>query len=78
MSMSRCSSMRVHRVGPGRIGGGRQDVGKPRHLDDVRRMAAARAFGVEGMDGAALEGGDRVLDEAGFVERIGVDHHLTS
>ncbi len=39
-------------------------------------MAAAGAFGVEGVDGAALEGGDGVLDEAGFVQRVGVDHHL--
>ena len=39
-------------------------------------MAAARALGVEGVDGAALERLDRVLDEARFVERIGVDHHL--
>jgi hypothetical protein len=39
-------------------------------------MAAARAFGVEGVDGAALEGLHRVLDEAGFVQRVGVDHHL--
>ena len=36
-------------------------------------MAAAGAFGVKGVDIAALEGGDRVLDEAGFVERVGVD-----
>ncbi len=39
-------------------------------------MAAAGALGVEGVDGAALEGGDGVLDEAGFVQRVGVDHHL--
>src|SRR6185295_12818841 len=45
-------------------------------LDDVRRMAAAGALGVEGVDGAALEGGDGVLDEAGFVQSVGVDHDL--
>ena len=39
-------------------------------------MAAARAFGVEGVDGASLERGDRVLDEAEFVERVGVDRDL--
>ena len=33
-------------------------------------------FRVEGVDRAALEGGDRVLDEAGLVQRVGVDHHL--
>src|SRR6202011_1651039 len=39
-------------------------------------MAAAGAFGMEGMDGAALERGDGVLDEARLIERVGVDHHL--
>ena len=39
-------------------------------------MAAARALGVEGGDGAALEGGARGLDEAQFVQRVGVDRHL--
>ena len=39
-------------------------------------MAAARALRVEGVDGAALEGLDRVFHKAGFVERIRVDHHL--
>ena len=42
----------------------RQHVRLAAHLDDVGRVAAARALGVEGVDGAALEGGDRVLDEA--------------
>ena len=49
---------------------------KPGDLDDVRRVAAAGAFGVEGVNGAALECLYRVLDETGFVERVGVDHHL--
>ncbi len=39
-------------------------------------MAAARAFGVEGRNRAALEGCDRVLDEARFVQRVGVDRDL--
>ena len=39
-------------------------------------MPAARALGVEGVDGAALEGGDGVFDEAALIERVGVDHHL--
>ncbi len=38
-------------------------------------MAAARALGVEGVDGAALERGDGVLHEAALVQRVGVDHH---
>ena len=66
----------VDRVGPRRVGRRRQHVRQARHLDDVGRMAAAGALGVEGVDGAALEGGDGVLDEAGLVQRVGVDRHL--
>src|SRR5216684_2864484 len=36
-------------------------------------MAATGAFGVKGMDVAALERGDGVLNKAGFVERVAVD-----
>ena len=54
----------VDRVGPRRVGRGREHVRQARNLDDVRRVAAAGALGVEGVDGAALEGGDGVLDEA--------------
>jgi len=39
-------------------------------------VPAARAFGVKGVDGAALEGGHRVFDKARLVERVGVDGHL--
>ncbi len=53
-----------------------QHVGLAHHLHDVGRMAAARAFGVEGVDGAALEGGEGVFDKARFVERVGVDGDL--
>jgi hypothetical protein len=66
----------VLRVGPGRVRGGGQHVREARDLDDVRRVAAARALRVEGVDGAAAEGRDGVLDEARFVQRVGVDHHL--
>ncbi len=76
MSMSRCSSSVLRREGPRRVGRRRQHVGQARDLDDVGRMPAARALGVEGVDGAALERRDRVLDEAAFVQRVGVDHHL--
>jgi hypothetical protein len=61
----------------GRVGlveDGRRSTG--RDLDDIGRMAAAGAFGVEGVDGAALEGADGVLDEAALVQRVGVEHHL--
>ena len=39
-------------------------------------MSAAGAFGVVGMDRAAVHGGDRILDVSALVERIGVDGHL--
>ena len=39
-------------------------------------MAATSAFGMEGVDRAAFEGGDRVLNEAGLVQRVGMDHYL--
>ena len=55
---------RVARERPRRVGRGRQHVRQARDLDDVGRMAAAGALGVEGVDGAALERLDRVLDEA--------------
>ena len=58
---------RVLRIGPRRVGGRGQHVGEARNLHDVGRVTAARALGVEGVDGAALEGLDRVLDKARFV-----------
>jgi hypothetical protein len=67
---------RVHRVRARRIRRRRQDVGLAHRLDDVGRMAAAGAFGVIGVDRAALERGQRVLEEPGFVQRVGVDRHL--
>ena len=50
--------------------------GSPQARDDVGRVAAAGALGVVGVDGAALERGDRVLDEARLVQRVGVDRDL--
>lgn len=44
--------------------------------NDIRGVAAARSFGVVGVDGAALEGGNGLLDEAGLVEGVGVDAAL--
>src|SRR5690606_27874680 len=64
------------RVGPRRVGGGGQDVGQRAGLDDVRRMATAGTFGVIGVDGAAGEGGNRIVDEAALVERVGVNGDL--
>ena len=67
---------RVHRVGPRRVCAGRDHIAQARQLDNVWRMAAARALGMEGMDRTILEGGNRVLDKAGLVQRVGMDHHL--
>ena len=39
-------------------------------------MAAAGAFGVEGVDGAPFNRRDRVFHEAGFIQGVGVDAHL--
>ncbi len=66
----------VDRVGAGGVGGGGQHVGQAGDLDNVGRVAAASAFGVESVDGAALEGFDRGFNEAGFVQRVGVDGDL--
>ena len=53
-----------------------QEVVFAHHFQNVGRMAAARAFGVEGAQAAAFGGGDGVLHKAGFVERVGVDGDL--
>ncbi len=67
---------RVARVGPGRVRAAGEDVGVRDDGDDVGRVPAAGAFGVVGVDGALLEGRDGLLDEAGFVQRVGVDEAL--
>ncbi|MCY1172032.1 hypothetical protein D3C87_1825120 [compost metagenome] len=39
-------------------------------------MTATGTFGVIGVNGAALEGGEGGFDETGLVEGVGVDRHL--
>ncbi len=39
-------------------------------------MPTASAFGMEGVDRAALESGERRFDETRLVERVGMDRHL--
>src|SRR3546814_2193708 len=67
---------RIHGIRHGRVGGRRQHIGEPGHLDDVRRMAATGAFGMEGVDGAVPERRDRILDKAAFIQRVGMDGDL--
>ena len=57
----------VDGVGPGRIGGGGQDIRLAHSGDNVRRMAPARAFSVEGVDGTVFECRQRVFQKPGFV-----------
>jgi hypothetical protein len=52
---------RIDGVGPGRIGRRRQHIALAHCGDDVRRMAAARALGVESMYRAVFECSQRVL-----------------
>src|SRR5262249_26009513 len=57
-------------------GGGGEHICEARDLDDVGRVPSARALRMESMDGAPLDGADRVLDKAALIQRVGVDHHL--
>ncbi len=66
----------VHRVGIGGIGRGRQAVRDAGDANDVGRMAAAGSFRVIHVDRAPGDGGEGILDEAGLVERVGVELHL--
>ena len=65
----------VDRVGVGRVGRRRQAVRLAVAADDVRRVAAAGAFRVVHVDGAARDRRHRVLVEAGLVQRVGVNLH---
>ena len=76
ISMSRCSSMVLTVNGiVGLVEDGRQ-LASPHDPDDVGGVPASRALGVIRVDRPALERPDRVLDEAGLVERVGVDRDL--
>ena len=58
ISISRCSSTVF--IVKGRVGlvDDGQDIGLAADLDDIRRVAAAGAFSMEGVNGAPLEGGN--------------------
>ncbi len=66
---------RVLAAGQCRIGRAWQDVILAHHFQQIRRVTAACAFAVIGVDGAPVEGCDGVLDIAGFVQRIRMDGH---
>ena len=76
ISMSRCSSRvlrvygRVGLVDDGRTFGVRGDP------DDVRRVPAPGPLGVVRVDRPAADRGERRLEVAGLVQRVGVDRHL--
>ena len=67
---------RIHREGAGGVGRRRQHVRLAANLQDVRGVAAAGTLGVEGVDGAAAKGRDRVFDEPRLVECVGVNGYL--
>ena len=67
---------RVARVGPGGIGAAGQHIGFTANADDVGGMAAASAFGVEGVNRAAFDGGDGVFHKPRLIEGVGVDADL--
>ena len=67
---------RVDRERPRRVRRAREHVRLAADADDVRRVAAAGALGVVRVDRAALERGDRVVDVARLVQRVGVDRDL--
>ena len=54
------------------IGRRRQDVRVFDDRYDIWSVAASSSFSMIGMNGSVLESGNRGLDEAGFIEGIGV------
>ncbi len=67
---------RVPRERHRRVRGRRQHVGFAAETDDVGRVAAAGAFGVIGVNRAPVDRRNRVFDESGFVQRVGVNRDL--
>ena len=46
--------------------------------DDIRRMTAARAFGVKSMNGAIANRRQRIFHETGLIERVAVQRDRMS
>src|SRR5262245_36631717 len=53
-----------------------EDVGFAAETNDVGRVAAAGTFSVIRVNRAAVDCGNRVFDEARFVQRVGVNGYL--
>jgi hypothetical protein len=66
----------IHGKGPRRVRRAGQNIGLSSNFDDVWSMAASRAFCVKGMNRAAIDRRNRVLDKTLFVEGIGVNRGL--
>ncbi|MNE51968.1 hypothetical protein D3C80_1466220 [compost metagenome] len=66
----------VYRVRQRGVGGRGQNIRVRAGCDNIRRMAAARAFGMKRMDGATVNRGQRVLDKTRLVQRVAVQRHL--
>lgn len=67
---------RVDRKRASRIGRGGQNVQFAADFDNVRRMTATRAFGMEGVDSAAFKRGNRIVHETRFIDGVGVNGDL--
>src|SRR5687768_559274 len=67
---------RVDGVWPRGIRRTRQHIGFSTNANDVRRVPAASAFRMIGVNRAALEGLDASLDKRRFVQGVGVDGYL--
>ena len=74
--MSRCSSSVLTVNGPRRVGAARQHVRLAADADDVRGVPAAGALRVVGVDRAAGDRREAVVDVARLVQRVGVDRDL--
>ena len=66
----------IDREGPRRVGARGQDVRQAGDANDVRRVAAAGAFRVIGVNRTALDRGNGIFDEARLVQRVRVDGDL--
>lgn len=59
-----------------RVGGGGQNIRMCAGGDDIRRMAATCAFGMESMNGAIADRCQRILNKTGLIERVAVQRYL--